>query len=75
MASVDDRKKALIAAFAALDSQKNGKIPTPLVMKLVSMFDTKFSEAEKQEFEQEADMNGFIHYDKFVNEVIFAKKA
>jgi Ca2+-binding EF-hand superfamily protein len=73
MASMDERKTKLLAAFAALDSKKTGKVPTKLVLGLVQKFDPKMTDQEKSEFEQEADQNGFIEYDSFVKNVIFGK--
>jgi Ca2+-binding EF-hand superfamily protein len=73
MATMDERKTKLIAAFAALDSKKTGKVPTKLVLGLVQKFDPKMTDQEKSEFEQEADQNGFIEYDSFVKNVIFGK--
>ena len=73
MSDIEDRKKRLIAAFAALDSKKTGKVPTPLVLKLVQMFNPKMTDAEKSEFETEADSGGFIVYEPFVKNVLFGK--
>lgn len=71
--SYGDRPAKLIAAFRALDSKKSGRIPTPLVIKVLTSFDDRLTDEEKTEFLAEADDNGFVVYEKFVNDVIFGK--
>lgn len=68
-----DRPKQLIAAFAALDTKKTGKVKTELVVKLLTAFELKMSADEVAEFQQEADDGGFIVYDHFVNKIIFGE--
>ncbi len=73
MADFEQRKTKLIAAFAALDSKRTGKVATSVVLKLVQAFDVKMTDAERSEFEQEADSGGVIEYEPFVKNVIFGK--
>ena len=68
-----DRPEQLIAAFKKLDSKKTGTVPTSVVLKLLTKFDTKLTAEEKTEFEQEADDGGNIKYEPFVRNVIFGK--
>jgi Ca2+-binding EF-hand superfamily protein len=73
MSDIEQRQKTLIAAFAALDSKKTGRVSTPLVLQLVQRFDPRLSDAERSELEQEADQGGFIEYERFVKDVMFGK--
>lgn len=68
-----NRPQKLIEAFRALDKDKSGKLPTPLMSKLLSQFAPDFIGDERQEFFTEADDKGFIQYESFVRNVIFGK--
>lgn len=73
MSEFGDRPQKLLDAFKLLDSKKTGKLPTPLVHKLLTTLDPKLTGEEWAEFESEADDGGFVHYEKFVKDVIFGK--
>jgi Ca2+-binding EF-hand superfamily protein len=69
-----DRPQKLIEAFRALDSKKSGRIPTPLVAKVLALYAPDFSGEEKSEFFTEADDKGFIAYESFVKDIMFGKQ-
>ena len=73
MSDTSERQKALIAAFAALDSKRTGKVPTAMVLQLVQKFDPRLNDTERAELEQEADEGGSIAYERFVKDVMFGK--
>jgi Ca2+-binding EF-hand superfamily protein len=66
-----ERSKALVAAFAVFDTKKTGKVPTPLVTKLLTTMAVQMTADELAEFVLEADDGGVIRYEDFVNNVIF----
>lgn len=68
-----DRPQKLIQAFQALDRQNTGKLPMPLLAKLLAQFAPDFTAEEKQELFTEADEKGFVNYGPFVKDVIFGK--
>ena len=68
-----DRPAKLIAAFKALDKNGTGKVPTPSIAKLLSLYAPDMTAEEKQEFFTEADEKGFVVYEEFVKEIIFGK--
>lgn len=68
-----DRPAKLIAAFKALDKNGTGKVPTPSIAKLLSLYAPDMTADEKQEFFTEADEKGFVVYEEFVKEIIFGK--
>ncbi|CUF08799.1 Hypothetical protein, putative [Bodo saltans] len=69
-----DRPQKLIDAFRALDSKKSGRIPAPLVAKVLALYAPDFTGEEKTEFFTEADDKGFIAYESFVKDIIFGKQ-
>jgi Ca2+-binding EF-hand superfamily protein len=69
-----DRPQRLMEAFRALDSKKTGRVPTPLVSKLLALYAPDFTTEEKNEFFTEADDKGFIVYESFVKEIVFGKQ-
>lgn len=69
-----DRPQKLVDAFRALDSKKTGRLPTPLVARVLSSYAPDFTGEERSEFFAEADDKGFIVYEAFVKDIIFGKQ-
>lgn len=62
----------LIKAFRAFDLQRVGWLPTSMVRVILDKFGD-LSASEREEFFLEADQEGRVHYEHFVNEVLFSR--
>jgi Ca2+-binding EF-hand superfamily protein len=70
--TTEQRKQALIAAFRAFDREGTGKVSTEGLMTILRGVGNRLSAEEAKEIALDADSNGFIEYERYVNEVVFS---